>query len=145
MIMSSNNMEEEKLALQEKWHEKVFRPNRTVAPAYLDKEPIDHYRKRLMNKATPFVAKELQQVKTEHLYGSALDHYEQKYLESAAAEVGHPTNIQEGTLKQVTKYDQAGRPFYEFYGSPRAWLDDFSAPKKQLVGIYAPGLNFQKV
>jgi hypothetical protein len=98
-----------------------------------------------MTKAAPFVAADLQEVKTEHLYGTALDHYEQKYFESAAAEVERPTNLPDGTLRQVTKYDHAGRPFYEFHGSPRAWLDNFTSPKKQLIGIYAPGLNFKKV
>ena len=64
--------EDEKYAIQEKWHEKVFRPRNAHAPEFLDREPIDHYRKRLMTKAAPFVAADLQEVKTEHLYGSAL-------------------------------------------------------------------------
>jgi hypothetical protein len=138
--------EADKFAIQEKWHEKIFRPRGTSAPAFLDREPTDHYRKRLMTKAAPFVAADLQEVKTDHLYGSALDHYEQRYFESAAAEAARPTNIPEGALKQVTKYDQSGRPFYEFFGSPRAWLDQFSAPKKQLVGIFNPDQSkFRKV
>jgi hypothetical protein len=77
----------EKYEIQEKWQEKLFRPRGTRAPEFLDKEPVDHYRKRLMTKAAPFVAADLQEVKTDHLYGSALDHYEQRYFESAAAEV----------------------------------------------------------
>lgn len=127
--------ETEKLAIQEKWHEKIFRPRGTVAPAYLDKEPLDHYRKRLMTKAAPFVAADLQEVKTDHLYGSALDHYEQRYFKSAAAEAVRPTNVPDGELRKVTKYDQSGRPFYEFYGSPSAWMNDFAGDKKRLVGI----------
>jgi hypothetical protein len=142
--MSWSNMEEEKLALQEKWHEGVFRPRNARAPEFLDKEPLDHYRKRLMTKAAPFVAADLQEVKTEHLYGSALDHYEQQYFQSAASEAARPTNIPEGTLKQVTKYDQGGRPFYEFYGSPRVWIDNFAPPKKYLKSIM-DNRSFQKV
>jgi hypothetical protein len=134
----------DKYEIHDKWNEKVFRPRGTHAPELLDKEPLDHYRKRLMMKAAPFVAADLQEVKTDHLYGSALDHYEQKYFESAAAEAARPTNIPEGELRQVTKYDQAGRPFYEYYGSPRTWLDNFSAPKKLLVGI-TDNRHFQKV
>jgi hypothetical protein len=136
--------ETEKYEIQEKWHDKVFRPRGARAPEFLDKEPLDHYRKRLMTKAAPFVAADLQEVKTDHLYGSALDHYEQRYFESAAAEASRPTNIPEGTLKQVTKYDAGGRPYYEFWGSPRAWMDTFAAPKKQLVSILDTR-SFQKV
>jgi hypothetical protein len=136
--------ETEKYQIYEKWHDKVFRPRGTRAPEFLDKEPIDHYRKRLMTKAAPFVAADLQEVKTDHLYGSALDHYEQRYFESAAAEATRPTNIPEGTLKQVTKYDATGRPFYEFYGSPRTWIDNFAPPKRQLVSIM-DNRHFQKV
>lgn len=105
------------------------------APEFLDREPIDRYRKRLMTKAAPFVAADLQEVKTEHLYGSALDHYEKRYFESAAAEAARPTNVPDGTLKQVTKYDQGGRPYYEFYGSCRSWMDNFSGDKKYVASI----------
>jgi hypothetical protein len=140
----SSNMEDEKYQIHDKWNDMVFRPRNARAPEFLDKEPIDHYRKRLMTKAAPFVAADLQEVKTEHLYGSALDHYEQRYFESAAAEAASPTNVAEGTLKQVTKYDATGRPYYEFYGSPRSWLDHFSAPKKQLISIM-DNRSFQKV
>ncbi len=136
--------ETEKYQIHEKWHEKVFRPRNARAPEFLDKEPIDHYRKRLMTKAAPFVAADLQEVKVDHLYGSALDHYEQKYFESAAAEAARPTNVPEGTLKQVTKYDQAGRPFYEYFGSPSAWMNDFSGDKKYLKSI-RDNRSFQKV
>ena len=136
--------ETEKFAVWEKYHEKIFKPRGTTAPDFSDREPLDHYRKRMMQKAAPFVAADLQEVKTENLYGSALDHYEKQYFESAAAEAARPTNIPEGTLKQVTKYDRAGRPYYEFYGSPRCWIDNFAPPKKQLVSIM-DNRSFQKV
>ena len=131
--------ETEKYQIHDKWNDKVFRPRGARAPEFLDKEPIDHYKKRLMNKAAPFVATELQEVKTDHLYGSALDHYEKRYLESAAAEATRPTNVPDGTLKQVTKYDQSGRPYYEFYGSPRFWMDDFAPPKRYLTLLWTTG------
>ena len=136
--------EEEKYQIHDKWNEKVFMPRGTRAPEFLDKEPIDHYKKRLMDKAAPFVAADLQEVKTDHLYGSALDHYEQRYFESAAAETARPTNVPDGTLKQVTKYDATGRPFYEFWGQPASILsDNFAPPKKQLASII-DNRRFQK-
>jgi hypothetical protein len=121
--------------IKEKWHENAFRPRQAPTPDFLEREHTDHYRKRLMDRARPLVAADLQEVKTQDLYGSALDHYEQRYFESAKAEAQRPTNIPDGELRQVTRYDQGGRPFYEFFGSPRAWLDNLSAPKKRLVGI----------
>jgi hypothetical protein len=127
--------ETEKYQIYDKWNDGVFRPRNARAPEFLDKEPIDHYRKRLMTKAAPFVAADLQEVKTDHLYGSALDHYEQRYFESAAAETARPTNVPNGTLKQVTKYDATGRPFYEFYGSASAWMNDFGGDKKYVKSI----------
>jgi hypothetical protein len=143
MIMAWDT-ETEKYEIHDKWNDKVFRPRGTRAPEFLDKEPIDHYRKRLMTKAAPFVAADLQEVKTDHLYGSALDHYEQRYFESAAAEAARPTNIPDGTLKQVTKYDQAGRPYYEYFGSPSTWMNDFSGDKKYLKSIM-DNRSFSKV
>ena len=132
--------------IQEKWHEKVFRPRGTSAPAYLDGENSERYRRRMMQKATPFVAADLQSVKIDDLYGSALDHYELKYFESAAAEAVKPTNIPDGTLKEVVNYDATGRPSYSYFGSPRVWMEQFGQPKKRLVGIrtvtehgYRPG------
>jgi hypothetical protein len=76
--------------------------------------------------------------------GVSVSRLAQRYFESAAQEAVRPTNIPEGTLKQITKYDATGRPFYEFAGSPRVWLDQFSAPKKYLAGIM-DNRHFQKI
>jgi hypothetical protein len=132
---SQTERESDNWQVKEQWHENVYRPHGRSAPDFLDGEKTDHYRKRLMERARPLVAADLQEVKTNDLYGSAFDHYEKRYFESASAEAQHPTNIPEGTLKEVTRYDAGGRPYQEFYGSPRAWLDNFSAPKKRLTGI----------
>jgi hypothetical protein len=118
-----------------KWDEHVFSPSGRPTPRYLDTDNNDHFRKRLMDAARPLVSKDLQEVKTQDLYGSTLDHFERQYFESARAEALRPTNIPEGELRQVTRHDQAGRPFYEYHGSPSAWLKDFTGEKKRLAGI----------
>jgi hypothetical protein len=138
------NEEQRKTETLERWDQAVFKPNRVPTPSYFDHETFDQQRKRLMNKARPLVSEELQKVRTDDIFGTALDHVAQQYFESAASEAVRPTKIPEGELKQITKYDQAGRPFYEFYGSPRSWLDNFAAPKKQLVSIM-DNRHFQKV
>jgi hypothetical protein len=103
-----------------RWDEGIFGPSSRPTPRYLDSDNNDHYRKRLMDAARSLVSADLQKVETKDLYGSALDHYEQRYFESARAEAQRPTNIPNGELRQVTKKDATGRPFYEFHGSPRA-------------------------
>jgi hypothetical protein len=113
-------------------------------PSYIEGESFDHQRKRIMEKVRPFVATDLQEVKTEHIYESGLNHLENKYMESAAQEAARPTKVPDGELKKVTRYDQAGRPYYEFFGGPRAWLNDFSMPKKKLIGIRGDGSQFVK-
>jgi hypothetical protein len=130
-----------------KWDEHVFGPSGRPTPRYLDTDNPDHFRKRMMDAARPLVSEELQKVKTQDLYGSALDHYENEYLKSARAEAQRPTNIPEGELRQVTKKDQAGRAYLEFYGSAGAWLKDFGQDKRKLLSIKTtPGFNdFRKV
>jgi hypothetical protein len=139
------NEEQRKTETLEKWDQAVFKPNRIPTPSYFDHETFDQQRKRLMNKARPLVSEELQKVRTDDVFGTALDHVAQQYFESAAAESVRPTKVPEGTLKEVISYDAAGRPSYTYWGSPRVWMDNFSVPKKLLVGINTPGLSFQKV
>jgi hypothetical protein len=113
-------------------------------PAFIEAEPLDAQRKRFMEKVRPFVSDDLQKVKTDDIFGSALDHLEKQFMESAAAEARAPTRVQEGKLKEVVSYDQSGRPSYTYWGSPSVWMNAFAAPKKKLTGINA-SLNFQKV
>jgi hypothetical protein len=116
-------------------------------PALIEGEPIHNQRKRIMNMVRPFVSDDLQNVKPDHVFESALDDYERRFQESAAREAVRPSRVPEGQLKQVTRHDPSGRPFYEFWGSPRAWLSDFSTgTRRRLVGIrtvtetgYRPG------
>jgi hypothetical protein len=44
---------------------------------------------------------------------------------AAAAEAHRPTKIPEGEMRQVTRRDAAGRPSYEYFGSPGSWMKDF--------------------
>src|ERR1700722_11606472 len=141
---SQTQRETDNWETKEKWHEGVFRPRRANAPDFLENEKNEHFRKRLMERARPFVTADLQEVKTQDLYGSALDHYEQRYLESAAKEAQRPTNIEPGTLKEVTKYDASGRPFFEYFGEPKVWMSQFTYPAKKLIGIRGDGTRFVK-
>jgi hypothetical protein len=136
--------EQRKRNTYDQWDQHVFRPNKRPTPNYRDNEPLNSYRKHLMDAARPLVAPDLQKVKVEDLFDTSLDHYEKAFFESAVSELRAPTNVPEGKLKEVVSYDQAGRPSYTYWGSPSVWMSAFAAPKKKLTGINA-SLNFTKV
>ena len=114
------------------------------APAFLNGEKLDQYDRRL----TYEVQKCAPNYKDINLYDASGEAYKllkrQVYVD-AQQEAKHPTNIPEGTLKEVTSYDAAGRPSYTYYGSPSAWMKDFAMPKKRLVGIIMDNRSFQKI
>ena len=61
---------------------------------------------------------------------------EKQIQEAARREARHPTKIPDGELREVTKYDQSGRPFKEFHGRPSSWMNHFTTGiVKRLVGI----------
>jgi hypothetical protein len=144
MAWQDSQDEQRKFNNIEHWAQTALKPLNIPTPAYIEGEKLDQQRKRIMNKVRPFVSDALQQVKTDDVFGSALDHYEKQFMESAAAEAVRPTKVPDGELREVVSHDQAGRPMYSYFGSPRAWMDDFASPKKQLVGVRS-NLSFQKV
>ena len=65
-----------------------------------------------------------------------LNYIEKQVQEAARREAQNPTNIPDGELMEVMKFDTSGRPFYEFRGSPSVWMEQFSSgTKRRLVGI----------
>jgi hypothetical protein len=121
----------------------VLTPFNRHAPPPLQNEQLDQYERRL----TYEVQKYAPNFKDLNLYdakGDAFKRLKQQVYEDAHQEGRHPTQIPDGELRQVTHYDASGRPFYEYHGSPRAWIDMFAGPKKRLVGIM-DNRNFQKV
>ena len=145
MTWQDSQDEQRKFNNIEQWAQTALKPLNIPTPMYIEGEKLDQQRKRIMNKVRPFVSDALQQVKTDDVFGTALDHYEKQFMESARSEALRPTKVPEGELREVVSHDQSGRPMYSYFGSPRAWMDHFAAPKKLLVGINTPGLNFQKI
>jgi hypothetical protein len=83
-------------------------------------------------------------VKVDALYRENRELVVKQIYDAAAAEAYRPTKIPEGQLVERTRRDAAGRPSYEYFGSPSAWLDHFSIPKKRVVSIM-DNRNFHKV
>jgi hypothetical protein len=118
-------------------YDRLFRMHRpTGAPPPLERESETAYRRRLA-EALQQHAPNCKDFNIRHSTGTAFDVLERQIKSDAQREAQHPTQIPEGTLKEVVSYDP-------YYGSPRVWMDTFATPKKQLVGI-RHNLSFQKV
>jgi hypothetical protein len=104
------------------------------APPPLEREPTTAYRRRLIETLQQH-APNFKDINVRHSTGSAFDYLEKEIKADVQREAARPTMIPEGTLKQVTSYDAAGRPSYSYFGKVSAWLDQFSSPKKRLIGI----------
>jgi hypothetical protein len=125
-------------------YDPLFRMHRpTGAPPPMERESETAYRRRLA-EALQQHAPNCKDFNIRHSTGTAFDVLERQIKSDAQREAHHPTQIPDGTLKEVVTHDQAGRPSYTYYGSPRAWMDNFATPKKQLVGI-RHNLTFQKI
>jgi hypothetical protein len=136
--------EETKVNKIDDWAQTVFKPHRIPTPAYIEGEKFEQLQRRMMNKARPLVSDELQQIKTDEVFGTALNHLEKQFMESARAEAIRPTRVPKGTLKEVVTYDASGRPSYSYFGKCSTWLSDFTYPKKKLLGIRGDGTKFVK-
>jgi hypothetical protein len=132
------NVQEARARLDE-----VIQPFNRSAPRPFTDENAELYRKRTLPMVQQY-APNYQNVKVDEARGSAFYLLEKQIYDDARQEARRPTQIPEGELRQVTKYDASGRPYYDFYGSPRAWIDTFAGPKKRLVGIL-DNRSFQKV
>jgi hypothetical protein len=116
-------------------YDPIFRARERPLPMPLEIESPTAYRRRLAETVQKELAPNCRDFDIRQSTGTAFDVLERQIRADALREALHPTNVPDGELRQVTRRDAAGRPYYEFYGSPRAWLDQFAAPIKRLVGI----------
>jgi hypothetical protein len=104
------------------------------APTPFMEEDGRHYEDRVI----PILQKHApgyEDVRVDSLYGANRELVVNQIYNAAAAEAHRPTNIPEGELRQVTRRDATGRISYEYFGSPNAWMKDFSGDKKYLKSI----------
>lgn len=145
MAAYSGFVDENELNTTQADYDPLFRMHRpSGAPPPMERESETAYRRRLA-EALQQHAPNCKDFNIRHSTGSAFDVLEKQIKADAQREALHPTQIPDGELRERVSYDQAGRPSYTYYGSPRAWLDNFATPKKFLVGINTPALNFHKV
>jgi hypothetical protein len=121
----------------------VLSPHKRQAPPPLQGEQLDQYERRLTYEVQKY-APNYKELNLYEAKGDAFKLLKKQVYADAQQEARHPTQIPDGELREVTRYDATGRPFYEFAGSPRAWLDNFAAPKKYLASIM-DNRSFHKV
>jgi hypothetical protein len=114
--------------------DEAIQPFNRAAPRPFTDESSDLYRRRTLPLVQPH-APNFQNVKVDDARGSAFDLLEKQIYDDARQEAYRPTTVPDGELRQVTRRDQAGRPYLEFYGSPSAWLKDFTGERKYLTSI----------
>ena len=132
-----NPIDEDALNATQADYEPFFKMHRpTGAPPPMQGENATAYRRRLAESLQQH-APNTKDFNIRHSTGTAFDVLEKQIKADAQREALHPT-VPEGELRQMTRYDAAGRPFYEFFGSPSAWMKDFMPEKKQCIGILNP-------
>jgi hypothetical protein len=115
--------------------DEVLRPFNQYAPRYMEGETLASYQKRLAGRVQQH-APSMKDINLRESVGSAFELIERQIYDEARREAIRPTTIRKGEMRELRRYDDTGRPFYEFHGSPSAWMDDFSTgAKRRLVGI----------
>lgn len=112
----------------------ALQPFNQAAPRSFTDENAELYRRRTL----PLVqlrAPGFENIKVDEARGSAFDLIEKQIYEAAHKEALRPTQIADGELKQVTSYDVTGRPSFSFFGSPSAWMKQFTGERRRLAGI----------
>jgi hypothetical protein len=113
----------------------LLKPFNQFAPRYMEGETVDGYRKRLAGRVQQH-APSLKDINLRESVGTAFNLIEKQIYDEARREAVRPTTIPDGEMREMRKFDDTGRPFIEFHGSPKAWLGDFSnGSKRKLVGI----------
>src|SRR5580700_10336850 len=103
-----NPIDEDALRDTQADYDPLFRLHRpTGAPPPLEREPPTAYRRRLAETLQQH-APNCKDFNIRHSTGSAFDVLEKQIKTDAEREARHPTQIPEGTLKEVVSYDAAG-------------------------------------
>jgi hypothetical protein len=114
---------------EQKWktleeYDSYYKLNGRNAPSWLQGENLNHYDRRLLAGLQSYTSNS-QNIDVHEAWGSAFPVIKNKILEEVKREVAQPSNIPDGTLKEVTRFDQSGRPYSLFFGKPNSWMRQF--------------------
>jgi hypothetical protein len=105
--------------------QKHLEPFNRDAPSPFTDEDGKQYEDRVIPILQKYVPG-YEDVKVDSLYGANRELVVNQIYNAAQKEAHRPTKIPEGELKQITRRDAAGRVSYEFFGSPKAWMNNFN-------------------
>jgi hypothetical protein len=113
---------EEKRAKLTRYLEPFNRPTPTPFPD----EDGTQYENRVLSILQDCVpGYEPDKIKVRDFYRDNRELVVNQIYDVAAKEAYRPTKIPDGELRQVTRRDAAGRPSYEYFGSPKTWMRQF--------------------
>jgi 8-oxo-dGTP pyrophosphatase MutT (NUDIX family) len=115
--------------------DRVYAMHGGKAPRALDGETLIAYRRRLANglkehsKAWKDI--DLKVISDDAAFGNI-----ETTIYADAEQAGlHPVSDDADFLREIVHEDVTGRKISEFVGRPSAWMNQFAAPKRRLVGI----------
>jgi hypothetical protein len=102
------------------------------APPALAGEGVLAYRKRLLRQHQRH--SEFANVNLDDLNGPAFDIVEQRILADSQAKSSRP-DVAPNQLRMITKKTPSGHVVNEFFGSPSAWMNQFSSTRRYVTKI----------
>jgi hypothetical protein len=98
--------------------DEILRLKNQTAPRWLDGENLETYERRLASRIQPY-SPNAKDVNLNRATGSAFQVLRNQIYEDAIKEASHPTQFtSKDELREITKYDQSGRPYKEFFRPP---------------------------
>ena len=135
MTSHYNPIEPEHLFVEERSKaDEILRQQNRSAPRPFPEERLSQYEKRLTDEVRK-IAPSFKDVNLYEASGTAFNFLKSQVYEDAQREALRPTQIPDGELREVKRYDQSGRVSYEYFGKPSTWMNQFSNGRKFLRGI----------
>jgi 8-oxo-dGTP pyrophosphatase MutT (NUDIX family) len=115
--------------------DRIYLMHGSKAPRALDGETLIAYRRRLANGLKEH-SKSWKDIDLKVISDDAAFSNIESTIYADAEQAGlHPADMGEDFLREIKSKDSTGREISTFVGRPSAWMNQFAAPKRQLVGI----------
>jgi 8-oxo-dGTP pyrophosphatase MutT (NUDIX family) len=115
--------------------DRIYSMHGKRAPRPLDGETLMSYRRRMANELREHSAAwksiDLKAIADDAAFGNV-----ENTIYADAEQAGlHPISDDDDFLREIKTQDTTGRTISTFVGRPMAWMSQFAAPKRQLIGI----------
>jgi hypothetical protein len=104
------------------------------APPPMLGEKLHGYRLRLLQPHKKH-SKQFAHAEIDNTDGELLDEIERTILSDSVVASRDAATVLPDQLREIRKFDHAGRVITEFVGQPRVWMSQFSGNRRRLVGI----------